>query len=51
MARVVEECPVKAPLDGLGMPQPYPVPPNSLPAQEQRKGPVKRPSGPVPCTA
>jgi len=47
LARVAQQCPVNATLDGVGMPQPYPVPRNSTASQEP--GPARRPSGPVPC--
>ena len=45
VAKVATECPTTAPLDGIGQPQPYPVPPNgSLPRQES--GTRRAPSGP-----
>jgi phospholipase C len=47
LARVAQQCPVNATLDGIGMPQPYPVPRNSTASQEP--GRARRPSGPVPC--
>jgi phospholipase C len=46
-ARVAQQCPVNATLDGAQMPVPYPIPANSLPSQE--RGTAPRPSGPVAC--